>query len=63
MSIPDAPWVGKCSEDYYGYKEETGCCEWCGDEFDRDELKRVDGEYYCKDCYKRCFGEAEDEED
>ena len=19
MSIPDAPWVGKCREDYYGY--------------------------------------------
>ena len=62
MSIPDAPWIGMCREDYYGYKEETACCEGCCVEFDRDELKRVDGEYYCKECYERYFCEEEDEE-
>ena len=22
MTLPDAPWVGKCREDYYGYDDD-----------------------------------------
>jgi hypothetical protein len=63
MSIPDAPWVGKCGEDYYGYDEESTYCESCGREIERDESRRVDGDYYCYNCYDHYFGEDEEEGD
>lgn len=50
--LPDAPWVGKCREDYYGYDE--GCtvyCECCGAEIYEDDVFDVDGVALCKDCY------------
>lgn len=64
MSIPDAPWVGKCAEDYYGYGEsECGCCAYCGEEFDADELVYHEGEKLCGDCYNKYYGEEEVEEE
>ena len=62
MSIPDAPWVGKCREDYYGYKEDLAYCEYCGCEYDRSEMEEVNGDLYCKECYNICFGDEEDED-
>lgn len=43
--------------------EEIGYCEWCektiyGDE----EYKKVDGEYFCEECYRRKQEEKECEE-
>ena len=39
MSIPDAPWVGLCREDYYGYEiEETDCIDDCEEEEDDETL-------------------------
>ena len=35
MSIPDAPWVGKCKEDYYGYDDEEA--EYYDDEEEEDD--------------------------
>lgn len=35
MSIPDAPWIGMCKEDYYGYDEEDE--EIFDEEEDEDE--------------------------
>ena len=29
MMIPDAPWVGKCREDYYGYVDEEEYIDDC----------------------------------
>ena len=64
MSIPDAPWVGKCAEDYYGYGEsEYRCCAYCGEEYEEDELIDVDGELICRDCYNKYNVEEEEEEE
>jgi hypothetical protein len=63
MSIPDAPWIGKCREDYFGYKEDIVCCESCGREIERDETRRVDGDYYCYNCYDHYFGDEDEEEE
>jgi hypothetical protein len=61
MSIPDAPWVGKCAEDYYGYEEEaeTACCDHCCLDFDRDEMIYENGELLCEECYKAYYGDEE----
>jgi hypothetical protein len=66
MSIPDAPWVGKCREDYYGYDEEeqTAYCEGCCNKFDRQDLIEEDGFLFCKDCYElNCDVEETDDEE
>lgn len=36
MSIPDAPWVGKCREDYYGYEDEEYVDDCLIEEEDED---------------------------
>lgn len=40
MIIPDAPWVGLCREDYYGYDEDEDDCliEEEDEEEEGDEL-------------------------
>ena len=65
MSIPDAPWVGKCREDYYGYEDEkTARCEDCDEEFDYDDLIEVGGRLLCKECHDyHCREEEEEAED
>ncbi len=46
-----APWVGKCKEEYYGgTREMVGYCECCGKELYEDEYYEVDGFKYCEDC-------------
>lgn len=59
MSIPDAPWVGKCRENYYGYvdEEQTAYCDDCCDKFDLDELVEVDGKRVCKECFELYYSE------
>ena len=42
MSIPDAPWVGKCKEDYYGYVDEEEYIDDCLIEDEVDEDEEVD---------------------
>lgn len=61
MSISDAPWVGKCREDYYGYDEEeqTAFCDDCCKEFDREDLIETKGETLCKNCYNSYYGKEE----
>lgn len=63
MSIPDAPWVGVCREDYYGYDEEDNlaCCDNCCEEFDREDLIEIHGETLCRECYNYYYGEEEEE--
>lgn len=63
MSIPDAPWVGKCKEDYYGYDEQA-CCECCGEEYPEDELVYHNGEFVCEECFQIYYngGRTDDEE-
>lgn len=64
MSIPDAPWVGKCREDYYGCDdEEQYYCADCDEEFDLEELIGVDGRLLCKDCFEAYCREEEDEDE
>jgi hypothetical protein len=63
VSIPDAPWVGKCREDYYGYdEEETVRCDDCGEEFDREDMIEVEGIVLCKECYAFYHGKEDDDE-
>ena len=63
MSIPDAPWVGKCKEDYYGYDEEEYLvrCEYCGEKVDESDAVKAYGDYYCRDCFHDLFSERERE--
>lgn len=37
MTLPDAPWVGLCREDYYGYDEDEEYVDDCLIEEDEDE--------------------------
>lgn len=64
MSIPDAPWVGKCREDYYGYDDEECMirCEGCGEEIDESDAVEVYGDHYCRHCFYDLFSEEEREE-
>ena len=62
MSIPDAPWVGKCREDYYDYdEEERSYCEECDEEYCLEDLIGVDGRLLCKDCFEAYYRNEEDE--
>ena len=64
MRRPDAPWVGKCKEDYYGWDDEACLlhCECCDDEMDDEDAIKVDGTLICRKCYEAHYGE-EDEDD
>ena len=64
MSIPDAPWVGKCREDYYGCdEEETYCCEGCGEEHCFEDLIGADGRLLCRDCFEEYYHNNEEGDD
>lgn len=38
---------------------EVHYCDYCGDELG-DNIKEVDGEEYCADCYNELYGEDDD---
>ena len=62
MCVPDAPWIGMCREDYYGYEEETAYCECCGRECDEYDLIDVNGDLFCEKCYSEYYDEEEEDE-
>lgn len=61
--IPDAPWIGKCKEDYYGYDDEEDKirCDCCDEEIYEEDAIKVDGVTYCRNCYEE-REETDDEE-
>lgn len=64
MSIPDAPWIGKCREDYYGCDEEDyERCEACHGKHHIEDLIGVDGRILCHDCFEAYYRNEEDDED
>ena len=67
MSIPDAPWVGKCKEDYYGYDdydyddaERLVECDYCGEYIRKGDAVEEDCVVMCRDCYETYFKEEEE---
>lgn len=61
MSIPDAPWIGKCKEDYYE-KKLYALCEWCGEEiYVGDSYYDLQGEIVCDSCIIDCSRTAEED--
>jgi formylmethanofuran dehydrogenase subunit E len=58
--IPDAPWVGKCKEDYYRHdEEETVICDGCGERIPESEAYYIDGEAFCEDCHEAYYDEED----
>lgn len=52
----EAPWVGKCREDYRKIEpRKVFTCEWCGESVYEGELSyNFDGERVCEDCVNSC---------
>lgn len=54
MSIPDAPWIGLCKEDYYskvnGRGEYVGTCECCGCAIYENDYYYDDTALLCSSC-------------
>lgn len=63
-----------CGDQYYpdeGHEDQVLCsdcdpglrCSCCGESWDEDEMRFVDGKPYCPDCFHDCAGECAIEED
>lgn len=66
MSIPDAPWIGMCKDDYYSRyddEEDMERCDHCGELFYRDEMIETRGQILCERCCDRLYGEEDEEEE
>lgn len=51
-----APWVGKCKEEYYGESEPEviGYCDFCDEPLYEDGVYKTSmGDRVCRECYKR----------
>ena len=68
MTIPDAPWIGMCNDDYrekiFGKGEYLGTCTDCGRAlYEVDACENYDGDLLCDDCYTIRILEIDDMED
>ena len=55
-----APWIGKDKDYWDDDTDSLSCCDHCCCSYPSDEMRIVDGDYLCKDCYKALM---EDEEE
>ena len=63
MSIPDAPWIGMCKEDWEGsHRKVYATCEWCGAEiYVGESYYDLQGEIVCDSCIIDCSRTAEED--
>lgn len=58
FDVPDAPWIGKCKEDYYE-REVVYTCANCGEDIcDGEDYYEIAGDCYCEECVKQRTAEA-----
>lgn len=63
MSVPDAPWIGMCRDDWVNRNRKVfATCEYCGEEiYVGEDYYDLRGEIVCESCVIDCSKTAEED--